>query len=126
MLVIPVELLRDNPAQFFDRIEEHAGFTLRPRSPESIQHNRSLTGHELQAMRVLNRLVKVLSADQQGKPEQFPVRSSELGKTQTFYRITLKMTQVLYGVVSACFGLWGLVLISASFQRHSLQSPVRR
>lgn len=71
VLVIPVELLRDNPAQFFDRIEEHAGFTLRPRSPESIQHNRSLTGHELQAMRVLNRLVKVLSADQQGKPEQF-------------------------------------------------------
>lgn len=71
VLVIPVELLRDDPGRFYDMIEGHAGFTLRPRSPESIQHNRSLTGHELQAMRVLNRIVKVLSADQQGKPEPF-------------------------------------------------------
>ncbi|VVM73171.1 hypothetical protein PS664_01900 [Pseudomonas fluorescens] len=71
VLVIPVELLRDQPDRFYDMIEGHAGFTLRPRSPESIQHNRSLAGHELQAMRVLNRIVKVLSADQQGKPEQF-------------------------------------------------------
>lgn len=71
VLVVPVELLRDDPAHFYDMIEGHAGFTLRPRSPESIQHNRSLTSHELQAMRVLNRIVKILSADQQGKPEQF-------------------------------------------------------
>ncbi|MBY8949493.1 hypothetical protein J1G35_26885 [Pseudomonas sp. SH10-3B] len=71
VLVIPVELLRDDPNGFYDQIEAHAGFTLRPRSPQSIQHNRSLTGHELQAMRVLNRILKVLSADQRGKPEQF-------------------------------------------------------
>ena len=71
VLVIPVELLRDDPDRFYNMIEGHAGFTLRPRSPQSIQHNRSLTGHELQAMRVLNRMLKVLSADQRGKPEQF-------------------------------------------------------
>lgn len=71
VLIIPVELLRDNPTHFYDMIEAHAGFTLRPRSPESIQHNRSLNRHELQAMRILNRVVKIISADQQGKPEQF-------------------------------------------------------
>lgn len=71
VLVMPVELLRDDPARFYDRIEAHAGFTLRPRSPESIQHNRSLSTHELQAMRVLNRIVKILAANQEGKPEHF-------------------------------------------------------
>ncbi len=71
VLLMPVELLRDDAALFYDLIEAHAGFTLRPRSPEGIQQNRSLTEHELQAMRVLNRVVQMLSTNQQDKPEPF-------------------------------------------------------